>query len=903
MALLSCLSYAGMPLSGQISATKVDAGADITEVEDIIIVFKMHFDIGYTDWSEAVLQKYTTSMIRQALNSVEETETLPEEDQFVWTLPGWPMKYILENTEGGVRSATEEALKDGRFAVHALPFTFETESSDLETLVRGMEYSSDINKRFGLPLPRGAKLTDVPSHSWVIPTILTHAGVKILHIGCNSGSASPDVPTVFWWEGPDGSRLLTINWAEYYGSGVMPPENWPYKTWLAMIHTHENTGAPAPEEVSAVLAEARAKAPDARIRIGQLEDFYDALMNEDPDIPVVRGDMPDTWIHGYMSMPAAVKVNKHMQRTIYQTEALNAMLRDWGVETDDCARYVDDAVEQSLLFDEHTFGLAMSHGQQADWKYGDEFRMARAMDDYDFIEESWYEKAAHVHNARHGIISVKRREMSALAGAVAVPGRRVVVYNQLPWMRSGVVSMPMEVYKKNFKVTALKDIATGVSIPVEDSGNILNFHASDVPAMGYKTYEVLTGKDAACPPDEEYPLLADSLSGIIENRYFRIAVNRENGSLLSVVDKESGIDLAAQKSDYGFGEYIHERFGNDDIARYNSAYVKPSSHHWADQEMGRPQNPALEYSCRRGKVLRMRYDVSDVAVTATAFCAIDDPEKDAVREEYLMTYTLYKESPYLEINWYSDVYELNPQPEAGWLAFPSDMKKPEFRLGRIGAVVDPASDFVRNTNMDYCFLNTGMAMIDRKGNGFGLNSPDAPAVSLGRPGLFRFSGDYIPDKACVFVNLYNNQWGTNFCEWIGERPSQTVYVWPVMGYDNAASLITPVEETRSPMFAVYCDGEAGALPASSEGISVSKPGVLVTSCRAAGDNTVLRIWEQSGSDRECTVVLPAGVYDRASLCDLRGTDLQQDIPLSGNSLKVSLKAYSPLSIVLHRKEK
>ena len=64
-----------------------------------------------------------------------------------------------------------------------------------------------------------------------------------------------------------------------------------------MIHTHENTGAPTPEDVAAVLKEAREKAPNARIRIGQLEDFYDALMKENPSLPVVKGDMPDTWIY------------------------------------------------------------------------------------------------------------------------------------------------------------------------------------------------------------------------------------------------------------------------------------------------------------------------------------------------------------------------------------------------------------------------------------------------------------------------------------------------------------------------------------------------------------------------------------------------------------------------------
>lgn len=97
-------------LSAQISATRVE-GADKSDVEDIVIVFKMHFDIGYTDWSEAVLQKYTTSMIGQALGSVERTAGLPEEEQFVWTLPGWPMKYILENTEGEVRAAAEDAVR------------------------------------------------------------------------------------------------------------------------------------------------------------------------------------------------------------------------------------------------------------------------------------------------------------------------------------------------------------------------------------------------------------------------------------------------------------------------------------------------------------------------------------------------------------------------------------------------------------------------------------------------------------------------------------------------------------------------------------------------------------------------------------------------------------------------
>ena len=38
-------------------------------------------------------------------------------------------------------------------------------------------------------------MTDVPSHSWVMPTLLEHAGVDFLQIGCNPASSSPDVPS------------------------------------------------------------------------------------------------------------------------------------------------------------------------------------------------------------------------------------------------------------------------------------------------------------------------------------------------------------------------------------------------------------------------------------------------------------------------------------------------------------------------------------------------------------------------------------------------------------------------------------------------------------------------------------------------------------------------------------
>lgn len=879
-------------LKAQIAAIDVDKGVNKAAVEDIIIVFKMHFDIGYTDLAESVLQKYTTSMMDETLQSVEETGKLPKEDQFVWTLPGWPMKYIRENSSDVYKPGIEKALKNGRFKVQALPFTFETESSDLETLVRGMSYSSQINRKYGHPLSRGAKLTDVPSHSWVLPTLLTQAGVKILHIGCNPGSVSPDVPALFWWEGPDGSRVLTFNWAEYYGSGVLPPTTWKYKTWLAMIHTHENTGAPTPKDVEAVLKEAREKAPNARIRIGQLEDFYDALMKENPSIPVIRGDMPDTWIHGYMSMPKQIKINKAMQRIIYNTETLNSLLKQWNITPEPIKPYVDNAIEQSLLFDEHTFGLAMSHGHQEFWKYGDDFLVNRAQGLYDLAETSWYEKGNRAHKAQQYIIPSLRKDLKKLAQNVDLKGRKVIVYNPLPWKRSGTVTFHMGVYKKGFQVYGLKDESTGEIIPTHNDYNHLSFYAKDIASLGYKTYSLVTTPISGNARSSSI----DEAKRVLENNYFKVEINKENGSLLSVWDKQQQKEMVDKNSAYGFGEYIHEKFGNEEIDRYNSKYVKPGHHDWADQEMGRPKSPDLKYALIKGKMNKISYSQTAHSIRATAFCTT------SAGDDYLLTYTLEDNSPYLEICWGIRNKPADPQPEGGWLAFPFNLSDPSFRLGRIGGVVDPATDFIKNTNHDYFFVNTGLAIIDKQGKGFGLNTPNAPAVSLERPGLFRFSGEFVPQKPNVFVNLFTNQWGTNFTEWIEGGLSAKVYLWSVDKYTNEAALITPTEETRVPLMAAYTESKGGKLPIAAEGITLSKKGVLVTAFgeNRDGEGDLLRLWEQAGEKGKCTVTLPGKAYQSAQFCNLRGEAIGEPFTIKNNELSVDIPAYQSVSILLRR---
>ena len=879
------------PINAQIAAVETDTGHQNEHVTDIIVVFKMHVDIGYTNLAEGVLQKYTTSMLEETLRSIEETSGLPESEQFVWTIPGWPLKYMLENSSPENQKKLENAIAEGRIVPHALPATYETEASDLETLARGLSITSEINTRFDLPEARDAKLTDVPSHSWALPTVLKNAGVDFLHIGCNPGSASPDVPVLFWWQGPDGSKLLTFYWAQYYGSGILPPKDWPHKTWLAMIHTHENTGAPSPEEVAKLLRSAKEEMPDVNIKIGRLSDFYDLLMKEDPQIPIIKGDMPDTWIHGYMSKPRETKLSKFLQRETFNTEILNTQLNEWAGTDFNIDTYIQKTAENIMLYDEHTFGLALSHGNQHRWTWDDEFKINKSLGYYDYLETSWREKANRIHTAERILIPARNKTLKNLAGNVELEGKKFVVYNPLPWPRTGRVTMFAGIYQKKFEIFGLQDTESGDVIHVYNDYNLVSFDAGIIPPLGYKSYTPLLH-----PIDHESSMVLDKVNNKIENQYFRIILNPKDGTVLSLFDKKNNKELVTQDSDKKFGQYILERPGYDKIRAYNKAYIKAGAEGWANEEMIRPQIPYDKTSDFTGFFKKIEYLDMNNAVRVTIFGELNDPE----RQKYLITYTLYENQPYVEINWAVDGKAPSPLPEAGWLVFPFNVDAPEYRLYRTGGIVDPEKDFIDNTNHDYYFLNTSLAIFDPTGSGIGLNCPESPGVSLDSRGLFKFSGKKELSNATVFVNLYNNQWGTNFTEWIEGSFSSKMYIWSYSDYDSEESLITPSEETRVSLMAVYSDSEKGEIPASQSGVSLSRKGILVTAFRKIKEGTELRIWEQSGKEGDCTVILPASSdYNIAYPSDLRGGIITQEgTKISNNSFKTRIRANQPMSFIL-----
>ncbi len=846
-----------------------------SKVTDVWVVFKTHFDIGYTDLVTNVLKRYRGEMMDNALAVIEKNRDLPASERFAWTVPGWPLKHILGPLQTPERRArVEQAIRNGELAVHALPFTLHTESLDLEDLVRGLHYSAQIDRDCGLPLTRSGKETDMPEHCWVMPTLLANAGIRFMQIGCNSACQYPRFPHLFYWEGPDGSRVL-CNYTVDYGSGIIPPGDWPNQNYLAMIMTGDNHGPPTAADVESIRQKAAKQLPGVKIHFGTLDDFRAAVEAEKPVLPVVRGDTPDTWIHGVMSMPQATKIARDIRPLEPALDSLDTHLKLYGLATAPLAQPLADAYENSLLYGEHTWGMNGQFGGRDIWPLA-EWKKKLPLDHQDKFLQSFDDKRAYIRTTDKIVMGELQARLHLLAQSVDVTGPRIVVWNALPWVRSGIVEVGgKEIY------------------------------AEDVPANGYKTFPA----NAAAAPAK---------SKSFDTAFYRVKFDFERGGISSLVEKKSGRELVDQSSPYLLGQFLHERFSQKEVNTFFKAYSRMSGG-WALEDLGKPGMPTVEprqedvhatapgspnwgamakpgmpvgsyfAESPSGWKLSTQHSIHTDIVTLTA------GDTKGLAQACALKFTFSRHDNSVAVEWNVTDKTPDKMPEGGWLCFPFAVEKPQFTLGRMGGPVNPATEIIPGANRHLCAVDDGVAITGANGNGVGLCPLDSPLVSLDHPGLWEFSMDFVPRKPAVFVNLYNNKWNTNFPLWQDGSWSERVRFWPT------GDLVVPGRETRVPLLAAEADGAAGKLPATQSGLTASRSGVLVTAFggNPDGNGTLLRVWEQSGETGKFSVTFPAGAnYKTATPINLRGEVLGDPLPVRNGKLTFSLHAYAPASYVL-----
>lgn len=361
---LKTLAFAGGAMLAKADDVKDD-------VKRVLVMFKCHLDVGFTDTQAGVMKKYFDVYYPLAMKRAAQVRESGA-DRYTWTTGSWLLYEYLEQASADARKRMEQAIAAGDIAWHALPFSWQTEFIDRSMIAGCLGFSKLLDSRFGRTTA-GAKMTDVPGHTIGLVAPLAEGGVKFLHIGVNSASTPPDVPDLFVWKDRTGATLIVMYQHKGYGGVVRIPGS---DLAIAIEMADDNAGPHSIEEIHKVYADLRAQFPGAQITASNLSEIANAVNPYRDKFPIVTQEIGDTWIHGVPSDP--VKVARYRE--------LARLRREWIA---DGHMAIGDATDLGFL---RKFSLSAEHTWGTDTKTYLDHDHYKPADLEEVLEKSGYQK-------------------------------------------------------------------------------------------------------------------------------------------------------------------------------------------------------------------------------------------------------------------------------------------------------------------------------------------------------------------------------------------------------------------------------------------------------------------------------------------------------------------------------
>lgn len=379
---LKCFLFIGLVLC------TIDTYAQVNEdVTKVYVLFKTHLDVGFTDLSSVVTQRYMDEFIPKAIEVSGKLRADHSGEKYVWTTGSWLIwKYLHSATPEEVKRL-ETALRQGDIVWNAVPYTVESESMSRDLFDTNLLLSRKLDQMYGKQTI-AAKMTDVPGHTRSIIAPMNEAGIRFLHIGVNPASPIPAVPAYCRWKDPDGNELILAYQQDYGTENLLPGG----KIAVSINFTGDNHGPHSYEKVKEIYAGLRKRYPKAELIGASFNEVARELTKMRDVLPVVTSEIGDTWIYGYGSAPV------RMAKFRLLSSLYSKWLREKKIEkgSDEALNF---AVELGLIA-EHTQGMDVKT-HLCNWdKYDmDEFLAARSSGPFRKVEQSWKELDEYINSA------------------------------------------------------------------------------------------------------------------------------------------------------------------------------------------------------------------------------------------------------------------------------------------------------------------------------------------------------------------------------------------------------------------------------------------------------------------------------------------------------------------------
>lgn len=539
----------------------------------IYFVQHSHTDIGYTRPQSEILAEHMR-YIDYALDYCDQTDHLSDEAKFRWTCESaWVTReYIRTRPQAQIKRLLKR-IEEGRIEVTGM-FANMSEIADENTMFDFLQPLSEI-KKMGIPV-KTAMQNDVNGIAWCMLDYLKNTGVKYLIMGINeTRSIRPfDIPTCFWWEALSGERLLAFR-GEHYMTGNfynIEKENINFADMIWGISELEKKGYPfdrigiqfsgyftdnAPPSTAAChfIEEWNSKYEFPKLRLAVASEFMEYVeKNHAEHLPVYRNAWLDWWTDGFGSISRETAEIRKTQNLMQQNEGLLAMVSMLdGKLSPEIEKKIEHIKENIIFFDEHTVGAAESIS-------------------HPFSENSvkqWLQKGAYAWEVVKKETLLREEVLARLQSYLHKADFPVIyVINSLGWDRSGTVELfiDSEILSPE-KKAYITDVSTGEEIPAQliskrVEGAYWMLEVKNVPSLGYKALRI---------NDTDKTLSSETGTNtqILENKFYKLLVDKKTGAINSLIDKEMNIELIDSNNSYHLGQPVRETSKERDKPPFN----------------------------------------------------------------------------------------------------------------------------------------------------------------------------------------------------------------------------------------------------------------------------------------------------------------------------------------------
>lgn len=371
--------------------------ADPLTIERVHVVFMTHLDVGFTGLARDVCELYFDRHFPAGFALSAALRAAGGAEGYSVTSHPWLILEYLDGTAGCARTprnssevaAMVAAIERGDVRWHGKPMNNFMELEDAPWLASSLQLAKLLNARFNKSWGRvAAHSADIPGMSRSAVPVLAAAGMQSMHIGYNYACRVPDIPQAFVWAHTDTDTQLLTLVNDNYGDLITLPSA---RDALAFMYSMDNSGPPASAAaVTQWWAATQAQFPNAQLLLSSLDDFTEAVLPAAGTLPVLQGEIGQSWSYGSPADPQKLAAVRAARR-----------LRNAGV----AAGWLDAADSDLLAYErrlwvggpEHNWGLCfgcfLPGGRSTNGNWSNvQFSAVRQRADYQFIESGNVEK-------------------------------------------------------------------------------------------------------------------------------------------------------------------------------------------------------------------------------------------------------------------------------------------------------------------------------------------------------------------------------------------------------------------------------------------------------------------------------------------------------------------------------